>query len=175
VAAARHGASAARGARLPQISLSGSYGRSLSANHTDALGRFDLPNSGAGMNISVSLPLFSRFSTSAGVAAADAAAADAEYLLREQRLRLATDVRNAHTDLGNAHRSLELAEQSAALSRERLELAQEQFRLGALSFTDLQNVIDRTAQAERSELDARFAFVAARIALEEQLGAPLGR
>jgi hypothetical protein len=36
-------------------------------------------------------------------------------------------------------------------------------------------VIDRTAQAERGALDARFAFVAARIDLEEQLGTPVAR
>jgi outer membrane protein len=173
--AARQRTAAARGARLPQISLSGSYGRSMSGEDYSAFGKLDPPNSSASFGINVSLPLFSRFSTSVQVAAAEAAADDAEEELRAERLGLATGVRSAHIDLVNAHRSLELAEQSAALSRERLELAQEKFRLGAISFTELQNVIDRTAQAARGALDARFAFVAARIGLEEQLGAPLGR
>jgi outer membrane protein len=173
--AARQRTAAARGSRLPQISLSGSYGRSMSGEGNSAFGRLDPPNSSATFGINVSLPLFSRFNTSVQVAAAEAAADDAEEDLRAERLQLGTEVRNAHIDLVNAHSSLQLAEQSAALSRERLELAQEKFRLGAISFTELQNVTDRTAQAERGALDARFAFVAARIALEERLGRPVGR
>jgi outer membrane protein len=173
--AARQRTAAVRGSRLPQVSLGGSYGRSMSGEGYSAFGKLDPPNSSASFSINVSFPLFSRFNTSVQVAAAEAAADDAEEELRAARLELATGVRNAHIDLVNTHRSLQLAEQSAALSRERLELAQEKFRLGAISFTELQNVIDRTAQAERGALDARFAFVAARIALEEQLGRPLGR
>lgn len=173
--AARQRAAAARGARLPQISLSGGYGRSMSAEGSAAIGRLDPPNTSASLGINVRLPLFSGFDATAQVAAAQAAADDAEQDLRAQRLLLAAQVRAAHIDLANAHRSLELADQSAALSRERLELAQEKFRLGAISFTELQNVIDRTAQAERGALDARFAFVAARITLEERLGTRLAR
>jgi outer membrane protein len=173
--AARQRTAAARGSRLPQISLSGSYGRSMSAEGGAAFGRLDPPNSSASFGINVSLPLFRGLNTSVQVAQAEAAADDAAEELRAARLELATGVRNAHIDLVNTHRSLELSEQSAALSRERLELAQEKFRLGAFSFTELQNVIDRTAQAERGALDARFAFVAARIALEERIGSPLAR
>jgi outer membrane protein len=173
--AARQRLAAARGTRLPQISLGGSYGRSTSAEGTAAFGELDPPNSSASLGINVRLPLFSGFSTAARVAAAEAAADDAEEELRAERLQLSTQVRAAHIDLVNAHRSLELADQSAALSRERLELAQEKFRLGAFSFTELQNVIDRTAEAERGALDARFTFVAARITLEERLGTGLGR
>ena len=173
--AARQRAGAARGSRLPQISLSGSYGRSMSAEGSAAFGELDPPNSSASFGINVRLPLFSGFNTAVQVATANAAVADAEEDLRAERLQLAAQVRSAHIDLVNAHRSLQLADQSAALSRERLELAQEKFRLGAISFTELQNVTDRTAQAERGALDARFAFVAARIALEERVGTRLAR
>jgi len=168
-------ASAARGTRWPQISLSGSYGRSYSAENMDAIGEFNPPNSSTSLGLNVSLPLFTRFNTSVQVASAQAAAEDAQEELRAERLQVATDVRKAHIDLVNAHRSLELADQSAELNRERLELAQEKFRLGAISFTELQAVIDRTAQAERAALDARFTFVAARISLEQQLGVPVVR
>src|SRR5690606_21364736 len=108
-------------------------------------------------------PLFNRFGTTAQIAQAAATAEDAAEDVRATRLELETQVRSAHIDLVNAYRSLELAEESAQLSRDRLELAQEKFRLGAISFTELQNVTDRTAQAERSALDARFSFISARI------------
>jgi outer membrane protein TolC len=93
--------------------------------------------------------------------------------LRGAGLAVQRDVRQAAIDLLHAFRSLRLAEQNAELSRERQELTQEQYRLGGITFTELQNVIDRTAQAERQALEARFAFINARLVLEERLGAPL--
>jgi outer membrane protein TolC len=80
------------------------------------------------------------------------------------------DVRAAIIDLDNAYRTLRLAEEQVALNRERLELTQERYRLGGSDFTTLQNVIDRTAQAERQALEALFGFIGARIGLEEKLG-----
>lgn len=173
-AAARR-ASAARGSRLPTVSLNGSYGRSTSTTGYGAVGDFNPRNSAASLGFTLSLPLFNRFGTSAQIAQAAAAAEDAAEDVRAARLELETQVRSAHVDLVNAYRSLELAEESAQLSRDRLELAQEKFRLGAISFTELQNVTDRTAQAERSALDARFSFISARIGLEETLGRRLER
>ena len=171
--AAERRASAARGSRLPRITMAGSYGRSMNLNRFEALGELNPQNTQLDFSLNVSLPLFTRFGTGAQIAQADAQAEDAREDARATRLDLAAEVRSAHIDLANAFRSLELAELSAELSRERLELAQEKYRLGALGFTELQNVIDRTAQAQRDAIDARFGFLAARVALEEKLGTSL--
>jgi outer membrane protein TolC len=98
---------------------------------------------------------------------------NAQHDLRGARLTLERDVRSALIDLRNAYRSLQLAEENADLSRERQDLTQEQYRLGGVNFTELQNVIDRMAQAERQLLDARFQFITARLSLEERLGVKL--
>jgi len=79
-------------------------------------------------------------------------------------------VRAALVDLRNAYRSLELAERSAEFARQRVELAQEKFRLGSLSFADLQRFIDDAAREERAAIDARFAWINAVIALEQHVG-----
>lgn len=173
-AAARR-VSALRGNRLPTISMQGSYGRNTSARGYGAVGELDPRNTSGTLGFTVSLPLFNRFGTTVQIAQAAASAEDAALDVRAARQQLETEVRSAHVDLVNAYRSLRLAEESARFSRDRLELAQEKFRLGAVSFTELQNVTDRTAQAERAALDARFAFVVARIALEERLGHRLER
>ena len=173
--AADRRAAAARGARLPRISLSAGYGRSMNLSSYQAFGELNPQNTMLDFGLNVSLPLFTRFGTSAQIAQADAQVEDAREDARAARLQVAADVRAAHIDLASAHRSLELAELSARFSEERLELAQEKYRLGAIGFTELQNVIDRTAQARRDALDARFGFLAARIALEERLGTPIAR
>jgi len=173
VEAAQHRASAARGRRLPSVTANMGYSRSVNQSGYGAFGEFNPLNHGHSFGLTASLPLFTRFQTSVAVANATAAAQDAGHDLRNARLTLERDVRSALIDLENAYRSLQLAEQNAELSRERQELTQEQYRLGGINFTELQNVIDRTAQAERQALDARFQFITARLALEEKLGTRL--
>jgi outer membrane protein len=171
--AARHRATAARARRWPTITASAGYNRSMTLQNYGAFGELNPQNYGFSFGLNASLPVFSRFQVSAQVAEAAAAAEDAAHDLRAARLAAERDVRAAVIDLANAHRSLRLAEQNAELSRERQELTQEQYRLGGVTFTELQNVIDRTAQAERQALDARFAFILARLNLEARLGARL--
>jgi outer membrane protein len=175
LSAARHSASAARGRRLPSISANAGYNRGMSAPGFGAFGEFN-PGQNYGFNfgLGVSLPLFSRFQTSDAIAQASANAADAEHDLRAAQLTVERDVRTAAIDLDNAYRSLQLAEEQVELNRERQELTQERYRLGGSDFTTLQNVIDRTAQAERQALEALFGFINARISLEEKLGHRLG-
>lgn len=172
--AADRRAGAARAQRWPSISANIGYGRSLrEAGKFDAFGQFGAQQSGYSFGLSMDLPLFSNFRTASAVAQAEAAHEDADETLRAARLQTEREVRAAVIDLENAHRRLELAVQKAELSAERLELATEQYRLGALSFLNLQRVVDETSAAERQALDARYGFVTARVALEEKLGASL--
>jgi outer membrane protein len=173
LAGTHHRAGAARARRWPTVTGSFGYNRSVNQTGFGAFGELNPLNYGHSFGISASLPVFNRFQTAAAVANAEAAVQRAEHDLRAARLNLERDVRSALIDLRNAYRSLQLAEQNAALSRERQELTQEQYRLGGINFTELQNVIDRTAQAERQALDARFQFISARLALEEKLGTRL--
>ena len=63
-------ASAARARRYPTLSGSYGYSRGTSARDYDAIGRFDLPNSGWTFGVGVSVPLFNRLQTSAAVSRA---------------------------------------------------------------------------------------------------------
>ncbi|MGH7720881.1 MAG: TolC family protein [Gemmatimonadaceae bacterium] len=163
----------AKGARWPTISANAGFNRNLSLPEYDALFDFNPPDRSVSFGVSLSLPLFDGFRTSASVAQAEAARADAEQELRAARLGVEREVRSALIDLGNAYRRLQLAERSAALSRERVELAQERYRVGATQFTELQTVIDRAAAAQREEIEAWFTFATARVTLEEKVSAPV--
>ncbi len=172
--AAERRTSVARAGRWPSISANVGYNRSLRESGAfDAFGQFGAQQRGFSFGLSADLPLFSNFRTAATIAQAEAAYEDAREDERAMRLQTEREVRAAVIDLGNAHRQLELAEQKATLSTQRLALAMEQYRLGALSFLNLQRVIDETSAAERQALDARYGFVQARVALEEKLGTSL--
>ena len=145
----------------------------MSLSSYGALFELNPQNRTLSFGLRASLPLFTRFETSLAIARAEAAADDARHELRAARLALEREVRAALADYRNAYRSLELAERAAELSAERLRMAQERYRLGALSFTELQAVQDRAAAAEREALGARFEAARALVALEERLGRPL--
>lgn len=168
--AARHGVGAARGRMLPSVSASAGYSRGMSLPNYDAFTELNPQNYGFSFGLSMSLPLFSGFQTAEAIGQAQASAKDAEYDVAAARLAVERDVRQALIDLVNAYRSLELADEQVELNRLRQELTLEQYRVGSRSFLDLQNVINQAAQAERQAVDARFAFINARIALEERLG-----
>ena len=178
VAAAGHRVGAARGQRWPRLEASVGYSRSSRRRDYDAFSDFANPfnpfDRALSFGFDVSLPVFDQYRTSAQVAQADAARTRARETLRSTRLAVEREVRSALIDLENAFRSSQLSERAAKLSRDRQEMAREQYRLGAIGFTELQQVVDRTAQAERDALRARFEFANALATLEERVGAPVG-
>ena len=166
-------AAAARSRRLPSISVNAGYGRNMSLSSYDALFEMNPQNRSFSFGMGVSIPLFDGFRTSATIAGADATLDDARHDERAAVLRAERQVRAAYIDIANSYKLLELSERKAAISRERLELAQEQYRNGAMSFTDLQTVIDRTGAAEREVVDARAQYASNMSLLEQYVGASI--
>ena len=170
----RSRAGAARGARWPSISGSFSYSRNTSQSGYGSFGEINPLNHGYGFGLSVSLPLFTRFQTTAQIAQAEAAADDAAEDLRRTRLEIERDVRSGLADLEQAYRRLRANEEIASLSSQQVELAEEQFRAGSLGFVQFQQMIDANSNAQRQVVEARFTFLTARVTLEERLGARIG-
>jgi outer membrane protein len=174
VEAADRSLSAVRAARFPSLSGSYNYGRSASMSDYDAIGEFDLPNWSWGFGISVDIPLFNRFQTSAQIGQAEVGAENARESLRQTRLQLEREVLSARIDLDNAYAGVQVAERSVEIARERLAQGQELYRQGTLDYTALQQMINAVANAERGLVNARARFATALLALEEKLGGPVG-
>jgi outer membrane protein len=166
-------ASAVRGGYWPSLRVGASISRSMNLSSYEALFDFNPQNRTFGFSVSLDVPLFTGFQTQAQVAAADADARHAEESLRAGRLAQERDVRSAWIDLENAYRGVALAERAAELSNERLRLSRERYAIGAITFANLQILIDRAAQEERQLVNARYAFAASAVALEAQVGRPL--
>ncbi len=168
-------AAAAGASRWPQISGGFSYGRSVNVPDYSAYRYLNPKNSSMGLSLSASLPLFNRFSTTAQITTARAAAYDSKLQLDQTRLQVESDVRAAFIDVQNAFSSLRLADRQSSLSEQRLTLSQEQYRMGSITFSELQLMIDRAATAQRDALNARFGWINSWIALEQRVGSPVGR
>lgn len=171
--AAHYRASAARGGYWPTIRLGASVTRSVQASGYEALFDVNPENRTMGFSLSFDWPLFQGFQTRAQVSQATAEALNAEESLRAGKLAREREVRSALIDLQNAYRGVALAERAAELSNERLRLSRERYAIGAISFANLQILIDRAAQEERQVINARYAFAASAVTLNERVGRPV--
>jgi len=168
--------SAAKGSRWPTISASANLSRGINGPGYGYMGEFNPDaNRSFGFGIGVSVPLFNRFSTSLDIVRASAAELDAREEVRAQKLAVEHGVRSALIDLGNAYRGVQMAQRKVDLSREQLRAAEEEYRLGAMTFINLQQIINSAAAAERQLLDAQFNFLDNLILLEQQVGSKLER
>jgi outer membrane protein len=163
-------AAAAHGGYWPRIQAAASFSRSVNLGSYQALFDLNPRNRSFGFSLSLDLPLFTGFQTSAQVAQASADAENAEATLRAGALALERDVRAALVDLKNAYRALALAERASELSSERLRLSRERYAIGAITFANLQLLIDRAAQQERQLTNARYGYAAAVATLDERVG-----
>lgn len=163
--------SRARSARWPSISLQGGYTRAASGLDQDFL--FDLnPDASkyGSLGLSIDLPLFQGFSTSARIAEAEVARDNAAETLRETELNTERDVRQSLIDLETRFRALELSTAERDLAERRLGLVREEYRLAVKGFTELQEAVRAEADARRAEVQARYDYMTALIALEERIG-----
>jgi outer membrane protein len=164
-------AKAARGSRWPSLSMSFGFNQRTFALEKGAL--FDpWPDQGryGSTSFSLTIPIFSRFQTSARIAEAQVAADNAQENLRKARLQVEEEARSRLIALQTAYQGYQIALRSREIAQERLRLAREQFRLGSRTFNELQRDIDDAASAEREVITQLFGFVEAQANLEETVG-----
>ena len=161
---------AARAGRWPTLSLGLSASRFQTFSGYRGLLEPTPQNRSYGLDLSLNFPLFDQLATSSSVARARATRTGAEVDARAERLAVERDVRAALVELENAWGAVRTAERTLALSRERRQMADEQYRLGSITFTELQTAIEDAARAERTAHTARFDFAAALATLEEKAG-----
>ena len=166
--------SAVGSARLPTISMSANFFQSANGHEYAATFQpFSNDSRYVTAGLSLSLPVFTGFSAERDIAEAQVQLANAEEQMRQTRLEIERDVRSRLIDLRGAWDSYRLAERSSEIAEERLRLAREGHRLTTVPFSELQLAIEGAANERRTAINARYDFVAARIALEQVVGGPL--
>lgn len=172
-AQASFSATAAKGARLPTISVNAGVQRALQEQGYAGLFKFNPRDRWFSFGVNVSLPVFNRFQTNQAIAQADANKESAEEELRRVQLEVERLVRSNIIEVQNSYRSVQLADRSAQLARQRLAMAREQYQLGSIDYTQLQQVVTQAAAAERDALSAQGRWASALVALEEVVGMPV--
>lgn len=164
----------ARSRYLPQVSVNLGWRRSENFGPGDSFWQFDLGDTSHGFSIQASWSLFDGFQRERENAQASAARRQAEEDLRRRRLEIERDVRRYGDDITRLDQTLDLLERVYAISRERLEMQQERYRLGTVSFTELQQAVDAVQRAETELIQQQYDYRIAWSSLAEYIEAGPG-
>jgi outer membrane protein len=160
-------------AYLPRVAASATYLRSEFGGSARPFFELDPRDTAASFGLTVTLPLFDRFTRNAERARTEAAAADAAAALQARKLESEIGIRARFLDLRSAWRSLDIEVETAAMARERADLARAKYGVGAIDFTRLQQVLDGATEAERVLVQRRFDYYRALVELERAVGRPV--
>lgn len=157
-------------AYLPRIEADASFRRSEFGGREIPFFNLDPVDETWRFGLSLSVPVFDRFERRVARVRAEVARRNAEETLRERRLEVEAGVERRWLDVVAAHRQLVIEEAAVEMARERVGLARAKYRVGAIDFTRLQQVVDQAAAAERTLVVRRFDYHRALIELERAVG-----
>jgi outer membrane protein TolC len=90
--------------------------------------------------------------------------------LRDVRLQIEEDVREALLNLDSANNEVQVAQDGLTLSQQELELARVRFRAGTASNIEVTTAQDSLSRAQQNRVTALTRHVDAKIALARALG-----
>ncbi len=134
---------------------------------------FDFTRQPPSASLSISLPIFEGRRRQRDLESARIAQEDVRLQLRDQELRLKSDLASGLGNLRTAYEAALIEEENQIWADEQLRLAQERYRLGAATFLELVEAETVKARADRERIAAIFAYHDALASLEVLVGATL--
>lgn len=166
--AARRSLLAARARRLPDVSLSVSYGRSedsFGSLFEDAGDNYTRSTS-----LSMSIPIFNGLATKAAIDAAKSGVRTNELSLRDARLSAALEIETARLTVDEQKGRVGVAETAVAQAEEDLKVSEERFKLRAASMLELIDARVAYSRAKADLVQARYDYEVAKAQLKLALG-----
>lgn len=120
-----------------------------------------------------SIPIFNGLDRQLRVEQAVAQRNDLTHQVRGLELQIRADVTEAFHNVETAYQTALLQDENTKRANEELRLARERYQLGAGTFLELLDSQTLSAQAEVTQIDARYGFLQALTGLEAAVGRPL--
>ncbi len=155
VRAAEQALSAARGERLPSVTLNGNYGV-LGTDPTSSHGVFAVTGS-------VNVPIWEGGRTKGDIQQADATLRQRKAELEEERGRVEQEVRNALVELRTASSQVQLAQRNRGYANETLTESRDRFAAGVATTVEVVQAQEQVASAENDYISSLFSFDLARL------------
>ncbi|WP_418509090.1 TolC family protein [Corallibacter sp.] len=130
-------------------------------------------NKGHTFNLSVSIPIFSRFQNKTAVAKSLIQENNSKLNLDQAKLNLESNVQRAFTDAQAAFKAFLAAKKSLESQELAFENSQERYNIGAMNAFDLEQTRIRLVNAQASLINAKYDFVFKTKVLDFYLGKPL--
>lgn len=130
-------------------------------------------NKGHTFNLSVSIPIFSRFQNKTAVAKSLIQENNSKLNLDQAKLNLESNVQRAFTDAQAAYKAFLAAKKSLESQELAFKNSQERYNIGAMNAFDLEQTRIRLVNAQASLINAKYDFVFKTKVLDFYLGKPL--
>ncbi len=162
--ASKSGITIARSGYLP--SLTGSFGYSSSAINLNKLFNREVWNVG----LTLSLPIFSNFSTETQLQSAQIGYKNASEDLSALERQIKIEVKQGYLDLVAAKKSLDVSTKSVTAAEETRKINQERYNLGSGTILDVLQADRDYTEALRNKINATYDFYSKRDQLNNALG-----
>jgi outer membrane protein TolC len=160
--AAQQAARAISAERLPRLDLSASYG-TIGLAPLDGIATRQVA-------LQVTVPILDGFRREGRRAEQDAVVRGTELRNDELRRQIAADVDAARLDLASAGEQQTIARERLGLAQAELDQARERFKAGVAGNIEVIQAQSSLVRARDTDIDARFAAAAARVALARAAG-----
>jgi outer membrane protein len=127
-------------------------------------------NKGHNFNLSVSIPIFSRFQNKTAVSKSKIREENSKLDLDQAKLNLETNIQRAFTDAQAALKTFTAAQKSLESQELAFSNSQDRYNLGAMNSFDLEQARIRLINAESSLINAKYDFVFKTKVLDFYLG-----
>lgn len=160
----------ARSEYLPTLNFDLNFGRGRQVGADESLFTFSPANTSRSFSLSASWALFNGFQRKRSSAEASSQLIRTRSSFRTEDLRVEREVRNLVDQIQRRARRLDVLERNAELSAERLSLAREQYRMGSITYFNLQQAIESLDQAQQDVLNERYELLKDWAELEQRVG-----
>jgi len=160
IIAANENITAAKSGYWPTVSLSSGLSTGYSKNGIGNVGDqlFD-NNPAASLGLSVSIPIFSKFSTKNSIASAHIKATQEEDNLRELKRQVVFEVKQALLSYSAAEEQVRVAQAEVESAQQALDASQARYEVGAATLTDLIQARSVYVTAQNDLIQAQAARV----------------
>ncbi|MEX2403337.1 MAG: TolC family protein, partial [Balneolales bacterium] len=174
----RYSLNAARGARLPTISL----GANLSSNYsslqqfpgTDTYINFGDQvfdqNINRGISFNIQIPIFNRLNTRTNIQQREIDYKNAQLDMEGLRVEVFQEIRQAYNDYTSYAQELETTSQLERAAEKAFETEQERYNVGSSTLIELNNANNRYVSAVSNYIQAQYLFVFQEKVLDFYLG-----
>jgi outer membrane protein len=157
--AASQDVKAAKSAKLPTISVTGSYSSAYSSASDLSLSNQLDQRRGGSVGIGISIPLFDRGAASVAEQKAQLAEENARLALDNQKQQIGLDVRRAYLDQASAREQLAAAEAQLAAATQSVAMTQQRYQAGAATLVEVTQARAQQVQAASAVATAKNNLV----------------